>query len=230
MTSVPDWVSVFYRISRDHEYRGRKFIKPVLRLRELLVEHITASSTSAFILSLAQLSPSHLSSASSSFWALASDSRRLSTLQAPDAPLQLHIDKSFFIYYSRKISSFLSRLFNCQTSVSLSSSRLLESEAKVTIYFSLCPKLEKVKTYRHPKILVRADPNVFQVARIVSYIHKHLVGKTLAVVKAQHDENVFGKVGTTAAEFEKALMGKKILDAGQQGKYFWYAMGNLSFK
>jgi len=47
------------------------------------------------------------------------------------------------------------------------------------------------------------------------------VGKTLAVVKAQHDENVFGKVGTSAAEFEKALTGKKVLDARQQGKYFW---------
>ncbi|MCJ1223577.1 hypothetical protein MMC12_000220 [Toensbergia leucococca] len=69
-------------------------------------------------------------------------------------------------------------------------------------------------------------PEIGEVARIVSYIHKHLVGKTLAVVKAQHDENVFGKVGTTAAEFEKALMGKKILDAGQQGKYFWLIMSS----
>lgn len=48
------------------------------------------------------------------------------------------------------------------------------------------------------------------------------MGRTLAVVKAQHDENVFGKVGTSAAAFEKALTGKKILDAKQQGKYFWY--------
>lgn len=60
-----------------------------------------------------------------------------------------------------------------------------------------------------------------KVARIVHYLHKHLVGKTLAVVKAQHDENVYGKVGTSAAAFEKALKGKKILDAAQQGKYFW---------
>ena len=67
---------------------------------------------------------------------------------------------------------------------------------------------------------IRAD-TVRPVARIVHYIHKHLVGKTLAVVKAQHDENVFGKVGTSAAEFEKALTGKKVLDAKQQGKYFW---------
>ncbi len=68
--------------------------------------------------------------------------------------------------------------------------------------------------------LVKAD-EVLSVARIVHYIHEHLVGKTLAVVKAQHDENVYGKVGTSAAEFEKALTGKKVLDAKQQGKYFW---------
>ena len=49
------------------------------------------------------------------------------------------------------------------------------------------------------------------------------MGKTLAIVKAQDDANVFGKVGTTGAEFQKALSGKKIVDAGQQGKYFWFA-------
>ncbi|KAI4277607.1 MAG: hypothetical protein LQ337_001630 [Flavoplaca oasis] len=52
------------------------------------------------------------------------------------------------------------------------------------------------------------------------------VGKTLAVVKAQHDENVFGKVGTSAAEFEKSLLGKKVVDAKQQGKYFWLVMSS----
>jgi len=56
---------------------------------------------------------------------------------------------------------------------------------------------------------------------VVHFLQKHIVGKTLAVVKAQHDENVFGKVGTSAAEFEKALMGKKVVNARQQGKYFW---------
>ncbi len=63
--------------------------------------------------------------------------------------------------------------------------------------------------------------NITTVARIVHFIRKHLVGKTLAVVKALHDENVFGKVGTSAAEFEKTLRGKTVVDAGQQGKYFW---------
>ena len=55
------------------------------------------------------------------------------------------------------------------------------------------------------------------------HIKKSLVGKTLKSAKAQDDSSVFGKVGTSAAEFEKALTGKKIVDAGQQGKYFWYA-------
>lgn len=41
-------------------------------------------------------------------------------------------------------------------------------------------------------------------------------------MKAQDDSSVFGKVGTSAAEFEKALKGKTVVDAGQQGKYFWY--------
>ena len=66
-----------------------------------------------------------------------------------------------------------------------------------------------------------ANIRLLKVARIVDFIRKHLVGKTIATVKAQHDENVFGKVGTSAAEVEKHLSGKKITGAGQQGKYFW---------
>lgn len=62
------------------------------------------------------------------------------------------------------------------------------------------------------------------VARIVYFIRKTLVGKTLSVVKAQDDANVFGKVGTSAAEFQAALTGKKVISAGQQGKYFWMIM------
>jgi len=58
----------------------------------------------------------------------------------------------------------------------------------------------------------------------VHFIKKSLVGKTLSVVKTQEDANVYGKVGTSASEFQKALTGKKVLDAGQQGKYFWMIM------
>lgn len=63
------------------------------------------------------------------------------------------------------------------------------------------------------------------VARIVHHLRKSLVGKTLSVVTAQDDQNVYGKVGTSAAEFQKSLTGKKVLSAGQQGKYFWYVAG-----
>lgn len=35
---------------------------------------------------------------------------------------------------------------------------------------------------------------------------------------------VYGKVGTSASAFQKAMTGKKILDAKQQGKYFWLEM------
>lgn len=57
---------------------------------------------------------------------------------------------------------------------------------------------------------------------MVHYIRKNLVGKTLAKVIAEKDENVFGKVGTSAEEIMKHLTGKKVVDARQQGKYFWY--------
>lgn len=40
-------------------------------------------------------------------------------------------------------------------------------------------------------------------------------------MKAQDDANVFGKVGTSGPEFQKALTGKKVTGVGQQGKYFW---------
>jgi formamidopyrimidine-DNA glycosylase len=60
------------------------------------------------------------------------------------------------------------------------------------------------------------------VARVVHFLRKNLVGKTLTTVQAQDDTIVYGKVGTSGAEVVKALLGKKVLDAGRQGKYFWY--------
>ncbi|KAK2627781.1 hypothetical protein QTJ16_002427 [Diplocarpon rosae] len=69
-------------------------------------------------------------------------------------------------------------------------------------------------------------PEIAEVARIVYFLKKSLVGKTLSLVKAQDDANVFGKVGTSAAEFQKSLTGKKVLNAGQQGKYFWLIMSS----
>jgi formamidopyrimidine-DNA glycosylase len=78
----------------------------------------------------------------------------------------------------------------------------------------------------------------------VHYLRKHAVGKTISAVKTQEDDVcfairstmikcdhhsdppqiVYGKVGTSASAFQKAMTGKKILDARQQGKYFWLVM------
>lgn len=67
-------------------------------------------------------------------------------------------------------------------------------------------------------------PEIAEVARIVHYIRQHLVGKTLSKIIAAEDANVYGKVGTSGAEFQKALTGRKIVGTGQQGKYFWIVM------
>lgn len=64
-------------------------------------------------------------------------------------------------------------------------------------------------------------PEIGEIARLVHYLRKHLIGRTIASVKVQEDDIVYGKAGTTAAQFQKAMTGKKVLDAQQQGKYFW---------
>lgn len=71
-----------------------------------------------------------------------------------------------------------------------------------------------------------AMPELAEVARIVFFIRRHLVGKKLTRVQAQHDDIVYGKVGTSAEKFQKAMEGKKVIGAGQQGKYFWIAMSS----
>lgn len=48
------------------------------------------------------------------------------------------------------------------------------------------------------------------VARITHFLRAHLVGKQIAHASAIEDVNVFGKVGTTGAEVEAALRGKKV--------------------
>lgn len=67
-------------------------------------------------------------------------------------------------------------------------------------------------------------PELAEVARVVYFIRKHLVGKTVSTVVAQHDDLIFGKVGTSAPEFQQKMQGKKIVGAAQQGKYFWMLM------
>lgn len=82
-------------------------------------------------------------------------------------------------------------------------------------------KLQRVFTSSNPHI-----PKIGEVARIVHYLRKHLTNRTIASVSATHDEIVYGKVGTSASAFEKAMTGKTVLDARQQGKYFWLVMSS----
>ncbi|KAF2460926.1 Formamidopyrimidine-DNA glycosylase N-terminal domain-containing protein [Lineolata rhizophorae] len=67
-------------------------------------------------------------------------------------------------------------------------------------------------------------PEISEVARIVHYLKKNLVGKTIKSVQVQEDEIIYGKAGTTASAFKTAMTGKTVVDARQQGKYFWLVM------
>ncbi|KAI0514926.1 formamidopyrimidine-DNA glycosylase [Xylaria bambusicola] len=64
-------------------------------------------------------------------------------------------------------------------------------------------------------------PEIAEVARVTHFLRQHLVGKRISHVVAQDDKNIFGKVGTTGSAFETALGGKRVVGAGNQGKYFW---------
>ena len=69
-------------------------------------------------------------------------------------------------------------------------------------------------------------PEIAEIARIVHFLKKHLTKQRIASVSVQEDANVFStsKTGLTATRFAEALKGKTVLDAGQQGKYFWLVM------
>ncbi|KAL4913406.1 DNA glycosylase/AP lyase [Aspergillus aurantiobrunneus] len=69
-------------------------------------------------------------------------------------------------------------------------------------------------------------PELAEIYRVVHFIRHHLVGKTLAKVSTQNDDIIYGKVGTSAAEFQKVMEGKKVVGTGQQGKYFWITMSS----
>jgi formamidopyrimidine-DNA glycosylase len=64
------------------------------------------------------------------------------------------------------------------------------------------------------------------VSRIVHFLKKHLTNRTIASIKAETDDIVYGKVGCSATAFQTALTGKTVLDARQQGKYFWLVMSS----
>lgn len=64
-------------------------------------------------------------------------------------------------------------------------------------------------------------PEIAEIARITHFLRLHLVGKRIKKATAPDDANVFGKVGTSGPEFQKAVTGKTVVGAGNQGKYFW---------
>lgn len=67
-------------------------------------------------------------------------------------------------------------------------------------------------------------PEIAEITRIVHFLRTHLKGKRISNVLVQDDDIIYGKVGTSAAEFKKALTGRTVQDAHQQGKYFWLEM------
>ncbi|KAK8193733.1 formamidopyrimidine-DNA glycosylase [Phyllosticta capitalensis] len=69
-------------------------------------------------------------------------------------------------------------------------------------------------------------PEIGEVARIVHFLRRHLIGRSIRNVLTQEDDIVYGKVGTSASAFKAALTGKKVIDARQQGKYFWLVLSS----
>lgn len=61
---------------------------------------------------------------------------------------------------------------------------------------------------------------------MVHFLRKNLVNKAISSVQVQEDNIIYGKVGTSATAFQQAMTGKKVLDARQQGKYFWLVMNS----
>jgi len=53
-------------------------------------------------------------------------------------------------------------------------------------------------------------PEIGEVARVVSHLKKHLVGKTISKVEAPEDLKLFKN--TTAKEFATLMTGKKVVD------------------
>lgn len=56
------------------------------------------------------------------------------------------------------------------------------------------------------------------------FLKKHLVGKRILDTLVSEDDIVYGKVGTSASAFKKAMDGRIVEDARQQGKYFYLVM------
>ena len=67
-------------------------------------------------------------------------------------------------------------------------------------------------------------PEIGEVARVVHYLKKHVIGRTISKLIALDDNKVFKDC--TGEDFRRNLTGKRVLDARQQGKYFWLVMSS----
>lgn len=67
-------------------------------------------------------------------------------------------------------------------------------------------------------------PEIAEVTRVVHYLRQNLSGRRISGLLTQNDDIIYGKVGTSASEFQEALTGRTVLNARQQGKYFWLVM------
>lgn len=73
-------------------------------------------------------------------------------------------------------------------------------------------------------LVAHSFSQIGEVARVVHFLRKHAVGRSIRNVLVQDDPIVYGKVGTSADAFQSAMKGRKIVGAKQQGKYFWLEM------
>ncbi|KAM0723052.1 hypothetical protein Q7P37_001251 [Cladosporium fusiforme] len=64
-------------------------------------------------------------------------------------------------------------------------------------------------------------PEIGEVARVVHYLRKYTLNRTIASCTAHDDPIVYGKVGTSASAFQEAVSGRRVTGAAQQGKYFY---------
>jgi formamidopyrimidine-DNA glycosylase len=55
----------------------------------------------------------------------------------------------------------------------------------------------------------------------VHYLRKHTLNRKIASCTAVEDTIVYGKVGTSSSEFQKATANRRVTGVGQQGKYFY---------
>jgi formamidopyrimidine-DNA glycosylase len=84
-----------------------------------------------------------------------------------------------------------------------------------------CPKSDQIPISFTTNQPTNQPTQIGEVARVVHYLRKHTLNRTIASCTAVEDTIVYGKVGTSASEFQKAISNRRVTSVGQQGKYFY---------